>query len=46
VYYPRAGQFYAHGPSWPDEVAQWRSDPTHVIGTWPAGWGVTLARKP
>ena len=31
------------GPSWPDEVAKWRADPTYRLEGWPSGWTVNLA---
>ena len=46
AYYPRSGQFYAHGPQWPREVAAWRSDGSHPVAIWPAGWVLTLSPRP
>ncbi len=30
-----ASEVSAHGPSWRQEVAAWRSDPHHLIRLWP-----------
>jgi hypothetical protein len=30
------------GPSWRDEVALWRADPSHVLQIWPVGWSMKL----
>jgi hypothetical protein len=45
VYYPHVTPAMARGPSWPEEVAKWRADPTHPIAIWPAGWAVSLAPR-
>jgi hypothetical protein len=34
------------GPSWAQQVQQWRKDPSKPLAIWPAGWEVTLPPKP
>jgi hypothetical protein len=42
--YSYSHPFMAKGPSWGDEIALWRADPSHAIQLWPAGWTMTLDR--
>jgi hypothetical protein len=39
--------FLAGGPSWREEVARWREDPSYPIRLWPANWRLRLpAERP
>jgi len=33
---------FTTGPSWPQQVAAWRANPTHPIQLWPPGWAMKL----
>ncbi|HEX4340897.1 MAG TPA: hypothetical protein VH062_33545 [Polyangiaceae bacterium] len=37
---PPAGE-----PHWRHEVAEFRSDPSHPLGIWPAGWTIPIPKK-
>jgi hypothetical protein len=34
------------GPSWPQQVEQWRKDPSKPMALWPVGWQLNLTPKP
>ena len=44
-YFWPSNYFYAHGPDWRQEVAQWRKDPNHILRQWPQGWLLQLPTK-
>jgi hypothetical protein len=44
-YYPKPLQDFAEGPSWPAEVAAWRSDHRHPLAVWPRPWTADLSDK-
>jgi hypothetical protein len=47
VHYPHVEPAMARGPSWPEEVAKWRADPSHRVATWPISpdWALSLAPR-
>lgn len=42
-YYFRPLQAFAVGPSWPAQVAAWRSDHHHQLAVWPRPWTADLS---
>lgn len=43
VFWHRPDPMLASGPSWTNEVQQWRANPEHILAGWPAGWVVDLS---
>ncbi|MCB1123744.1 MAG: hypothetical protein KJT03_19475 [Verrucomicrobiae bacterium] len=47
-YFPKEGRVgfsFARGPSWREEVTEWRQNPDHRIRVWPESWNLQLPPK-